>query len=249
MKARFGRLLCGLLGSGLMAAALHPPQAVALTEDELLERFSEVPVFVVADANGGYVAPVVDLPNDGIGNVALMRIFFTEDDARAFVEQIREQEPRFNQGGSVGVIDLATVHRIAQDESQDVPLKLIFIPQADELEAARALDSNFGAGSSTSLALVPLFAIQDAEGNYVSLSFGEETNESIFSMFFSKEDADSVLTALRASDPNLPDVSIGVVSLANFSNEILTRDDEAAQRVRFLPDSDVINHIQNLNLE
>ena len=96
---------------------------------------------------------------------------------------------------------------------------------------------------------MPLFAIQDAAGNFLSLSFGGEASEPIFSMFFSKKDADGVLSALRESNPELADVSVGVVSLADFSGDILTSDDEELQRVRFLPDSDVINHIQSLDLQ
>ena len=246
MKAIFGRLLCGLLGGGLMAATLHTPQAVALSEEELLAKFAEVPVFVVADSTGGYVTSVVDLPNDGIGNVALLRVFFNEADVLTFVEQIRQEEPQFNRGGSVGVIDLATVHRLAK-EDREVPLKLVFIPAADDLEAARELDSNFG--GTTSSSLVPLFALQDAAGNYVSLAVNDGSDESIFSMFFSKQDADSVLSAIQQSDPESAQVNIGVVSLADLSGNVLNSDDEAFERIRFLPDSDVVNHIQGLNLE
>lgn len=249
MKARLGRLLCGLLGSGVMAATLHTPQAVALSEDELLDKFSEVPVFVMVDSSGSYVTPVSDLPNDGLGNVALLRVFFNEDDVISFVRQIREENPRFHQGGSVGVIDLATVHRLAQ-EDRETPLKLLFIPQADDLQAARALDSDFGGATSSSL--VPLFALQDASGNYVSLSVDAEAEgdtQNIFSMFFSKEDADDVLAAIQTSNPNLDQVRIGVISLADLSGDLLQRDDDAFDRVQFLPDSDVINHIQDLNLE
>lgn len=246
MKVLFGRLLCSLLGGGLIATTLYTPQATALSEDELLDKFAEVPVFVVADASGGYVTSVVDLPNDGIGNVALLRVFFNEADVRSFVEQIRADDPRFNQGGSVGVIDLASVHRLAQ-EDRDVPLKLIFIPQADDLEAARALDSEFGGATSSSL--VPLFALQDTSGNYLPVSFGDESGESIFSMFFSKQDADSVLSALTASGQDVSQVDVGVVSLAEFSGNLLGSNNEALERVRFLPDSDVVNHIQDLNLE
>ena len=101
MKARFSRLLCGLVGGGLMAATANIPQAVALSETELLEKYAEVPVFFVADASGGYVTPVVALPTDGMGNVALLRVFFGDAVARSFVEQVRQEEPRFHQGGSI----------------------------------------------------------------------------------------------------------------------------------------------------
>lgn len=246
MKAMFGRFLCGLLGGGVIAATFHTPQAAALSEDELLTKFAEVPVFVVADSSGGYVTSVVDLPNDGMGNVSLLRVFFTEAGVLSFVEQVREEEPRFNQGGSVGVIDLASVHRLAQEE-REVPLKLIFIPEAEELEAARALDSDFG--GTTSSSLVPLFALQDAAGNYLPLSIGDDSEESIFSMFFSKQDADSVLSSIQASNPDMSQVNVGVVSLADLSGNILGSDNEAFERIRFLPDSDVINHIQSLDLQ
>lgn len=246
MKAIFGRLLCGLLGGGLMSATLHTTPAIALSEDELLDKFAEVPVFVVADSSGGYVTSVVDLPNDGIGNVSLLRVFFNEPDVLAFVEQVRQEEPQFNQGGSVGVIDLASVHRLAE-EDREIPLKLVFIPASEDLQAARALDSDFG--GSTSSSLVPLFALQDASGNYVSLSVSNEPEESIFSMFFSKEDADSVLSSIQQSNPEVGQVEVGVVSLADLSSNVLGSNNEAFERIRFLPDSDVINHIQSLDLE
>ena len=247
MKATFGRFVCGLLGGGLMATALHTSQAIALPEGELLDKFSEVPVFVLVDRSGGYVTPISDPPNDGLGNVALLRVFFSEADVISFVEQVREENPRYNQGGSVGIIDLATVHRLARQE-REVPLRLIFIPQKDDLEAARALNSEFGGNVSSSL--VPLFALQDSSGRYLPLSVtSAEDEETIFSMFFSKQDADNVLAAVQQSNPALADVTVGVVSLAEISENFLESDDESFQMIQFLPDSEVVNHIQGLNLE
>ena len=246
----FGRFVCGLLGGGLMAAALHTPQAMALPEDELLNKFAEVPVFVLVDSEGDYITPVSDPPNDGLGNVALLQVFFSEADVVSFVEQIREENPRFNRGGSVGLVDLATVHRLAREE-REIPLKLIFIPQADDLQAAIELDSEFGGETSSSL--VPLFAFQDASGSYLPLSVTSnesEEKETIFSMFFSKEDAESVFSAAQQANPDLSSqASIGVVSLAEISSDFLNTDDESFQLIRFLPDSEVINHIQDLELE
>lgn len=253
MKAMFGRFVCGLLGGGLMAATLHTLPAVALSEEELLDKFAQVPVFVLVDSDGGYITPISDPPNDGLGNVALLQVFFSETDVISFVEQIRTENPRFNQGGSVGVVDLATVHRLAREE-REVPLKLIFIPQEDDLQAAMALDSEFGGEISSSL--VPLFALRDASGNYLPLSVtsdsaesGEEETETIFSMFFSKQDADNVLNVVQQSNPDLSQVNVGVVSLADVSSDFLNTDNDAFRMIQFLPDSDVINHIQGLNLE
>ncbi|NEQ49114.1 MAG: hypothetical protein F6K11_03140 [Leptolyngbya sp. SIO3F4] len=250
MKARFGQFVYGLVGGGLMATTLYAPQAVALSEDELLDKFAEVPVFVLVDSSGGYVTPVSDPPNDGLGNVALLQVFFSEADVVSFVEQIREENPRFNRGGSVGLVDLATVHRLAQEE-REIPLKLIFIPQEEDLQAAIELDSEFGGENSSSL--VPLFAFQDASGAYLPLSVTSneaEEKETIFSMFFSKDDADNVFNAAQQANPNLSSqVSIGVVSLSEISSDFLNTDDESFKLIRFLPDSDVINHIQGLELE
>ncbi len=253
MKGMFGRLVCGLLGGGLMGVALHASPAVALSEEDLLDKFAKVPVFVLVDSSGGYITPISDPPNDGLGNVALLQVFFSEADVVSFVEDIRTDNPRFNQGGSVGVVDLATVHRLAR-EDREIPLKLIFIPQEDDFEAAVALDSEFGGAVSSSL--VPLFALQDASGNYLPLSVSRDSEsseaeeaETIFSMFFSKQDADNVLNTLQQSNPDLSQVSVGVVSLADVSSDFLSTDNDAFQMIRFLPDSEVINHIQGLDLE
>ena len=68
-------------------------------------------------------------------------------------------------------------------------------------------------------------------------------------MFLAKQDAENVLKAVQQSNPGCSDVSVGVVSLADISGEFLSTDDESFGLIRFLPDSEWINHIQDLNLE
>ena len=247
MQALFNRFLCGLLGGGLVTTSVLVSPAAALTEEEILEKMASVPVFVVADRSGGYVTSVADFPGDGVGNIALLRVFFEEADARTFVEQARARNPRFNQGGSVGLIDLATVHRIASEE-RDVPIRLLFVPQTEDLAAAREIDNSFGGRGAASI--VPLFKIQDGAGNPIALPFGDEASERPFGMFFSKDDADGTLQSIVANQPDLTSqLSIGVISLSNLRLELLNNDDDESRRVEFLPDSEVINYIQEQDFE
>ena len=85
MKATFMRSLCGLLGGGLMAVTLPMAEAIAISEADLLEKLTTVPVFVLADRSGGYITPQADFPNDDLGRIALLQVFFNETDARTLV--------------------------------------------------------------------------------------------------------------------------------------------------------------------
>ena len=244
MKATsFMRSLCGLLGGGLMALTLPMAEAIAVSEADLLEKLTTVPVFVLADRDGGYITPQADFPNDDLGRIALLQVFFNESDAKTLVAELQESDPGFNRGGSIGVTDLATIHRLAQEE-REVPLKIVFVPQASDLEAARTLDPNFG-GENTS-SLVPLFTILDGDNNLIPLAFGDE--DPAFSMFFSNSDANAVLSSVNEAQPALQ-ARIGVVSFGEFTQRMLDSEDSSFDQVRFLQAADVVNQLQELDLQ
>ncbi|MEM6253636.1 MAG: Tic22 family protein [Cyanobacteria bacterium P01_D01_bin.156] len=239
MKTMFRHLFFGLLGSSLIASS-NPPLAMALSEDEILEKLAIVPVFILLEESGSWTRNVVDLPNDGLGYVAAMRVFFNEADLISFVETVRLENPTFHQGGTFGIIDLATIMRRGS-ENQEIPLSPIFVPSTEAFEAARALESNFRG--------VPLFALQDAPGSYLPLSSNGEGDETVFSMFFSKQDAEIVLDDINRENPDNPVVAqtqVGVISFADFLDNLRNSNDQKFQFVRFAPDSEVVNQIQNL---
>lgn len=237
------KALLGLLGGGLLAAGLPIQTAIALSEEDLLEKFARVSVFVLTDEAGDYVTTQADFPNDGLGNIDLLQVFFNEDDARELGDQVRRVNADFRENGFVSVASLATVH-LSAAEPRDTPLKIVFVPQAEDLAAAQALDPNFGAGENNAASIVPLFGIQNADGDFIGLPFGD-LEEPIIGMFFSNSDAVSVVGTVNQARPELQ-AQVGVISLGNFTRLMLNSDDAAFERVMFLQNEDVVNSNQRL---
>ncbi len=237
------RLLCGLISGGLMATILHSPQAKALSEEELLSKFSEVSVFVLSNGAGGYITTQADFPNDDLGRIDLLQVFFDEADARKVGEQLRQVSSEFRENGEVGVTNLATVH-LSAAEAREIPLRVVFVPRSEDLEAAQALDPTFGTGATNASSLVPLFGIQNADGDFMSLPFGE-SGEPVIGMFFANSDAEAVLNAVNAQKPEWQ-AQLGVVSLGSFSSQMLSSNDETFEKVRFLQSQEVVNSNQRL---
>ncbi|MEA5463956.1 Tic22 family protein [Leptothoe sp. PORK10 BA2] len=237
------KALLGFCGGCLLAAGLPMQNAIAISEEDLLEKFGQVSVFVLSDGAGGYVTTRADLPNDGLGDIDLLQVFFNEDDAKKLGEQVRQANADFRENGVVGIASLATIH-LSAAEQRDNPLKVVFVPQEEDLEAAQALDPAFLEGANNAASIVPLFGIQNGDGDFIGLSFGD-SDEQIIGMFFSSSDAMDVLAAVNEAQPGLQ-AQLGVVSLGNFTQLMLNSDDEVFERVMFLQSEDVVNSNQSL---
>lgn len=241
MKAMFSRLLCGFLGGSLLSAALPMLDANALSQSELLERLAAVSVYVVTNREGNYITRQGDFPADGLGNIELLNVFFDEADAQDFAEKLTEAEPNLRGNGAVGVTNLVAVYDFAA-EASEIPRKLWFVPRVEDLRAAVDLDPTFLEGETTTP--VPLFTIEDLEGNAIALAFGD-SEERYISMFVSSQDAQSILDALKAEQPDLQ-AQLVVYSLTELSNFLVASDNPTYEQVRFLQPAEVVNSNQTL---
>ncbi|MBT9313914.1 Tic22 family protein [Leptothoe spongobia] len=241
MKARLKGLLCGLIGAGLVSAALPMLEVKALSQSELLEKLAAVSVYVVTNRDGVFITRQGDFPADGLGNIELLNVFFSESDAQSFAEKLIEADPNLRGNGSIGLTNLSAVYDFAAQES-DLPRKLSFSPQAEDLRAAVAIDPNFLAGETTPP--VPLFTIEDSEGNPIALAFGD-SEETYISMFLSSRDAQGILDALNAGKPELQ-AQLSVYSLKDVSRSLVASDDAQYEKVRFFQSAEVINQNQTL---
>ncbi|MEO1593224.1 MAG: Tic22 family protein, partial [Cyanobacteria bacterium J06632_22] len=120
-------LTLGLLGvSGAVA-----PAATALPESEVVDTLSNIPVFIVATPDGGYITN--RLVREAEGNqprqeVALLNVFFSGDDAEAFLRQAQAENRQLADTAVVGWTELASLYEQAQVQS-DIPLRLLFVPE------------------------------------------------------------------------------------------------------------------------
>lgn len=213
--------------------------AFALTQQEVASRLSTVPAFVVSVGESFVTYPTTGAEGEA-SNVEVMPVFWTRQEAESYIARTRSQEnlPALPPEATVivrSLEELYTLERTSQTEG-DRPLVLSYIPESNKVQQAVALNSEFTRG-------VPLFYPQFEDGSIVSIS--QNDGGKIFPMFFSKSDLESLLAELNELNSEARGVlSVGVVPLESILGEMLTSEDDLFEQVRLLPDSSVINELQ-----
>ncbi len=238
-RSRIRQLLAlGLFGvSGLTALP-----AQALPESAVVSTLSNIPVFIVATPDGGYITNRLVREAEGgqpQQEVALLNVFFSGDDAEAFLQQAQSENQEFADTAIVGWTELSALYQQAQAQA-DIPLRLLFVPQIEEVAAATTVDADYAGG-------VPLFIPKfSADNSYVLLPIGSlNDGEPVVPVFFSQTDINGALEALNEQDPELrSQIEVEVVSLEGLIDQMRNTDDQNLTRLQLLPDSDAINYIR-----
>ena len=227
------------LATGLETIITAPSPAFALTQQEVASRLSTVPVFVISVGENLVSYPATQTEGEApAGDV--MFVFLNRQDAENYVALTRSREDLQALPPDARVIVrsleyLYNLEKTSQAEG-DRKLNLVYIPETDEAEQAVALNSDFRRG-------VPLFFPQFEDGSIVSIT--QNDGEKIFPMFFSRADLDTLLNDLNSRNAEARGaLSIGVVPLEIVLNQMLVSEDDTFEQVRLLPDSNVINELQ-----
>ena len=91
-----GAVACSLLTGGL--------EALALTQEQIIEKLAAVPVFTITDAQG---SPLVASPQNGEGQGAVAGVFLSQEDAQSFLNRVTQQDPEV--AGNVQVTPVSLV--------------------------------------------------------------------------------------------------------------------------------------------
>ena len=212
----------GLLGTvaGLPARALPTEQVAA--------RLASVPVYVLGNENS-----LLLLSTEQNADSASLFVFMSPSRAETFVAS----NPEIADGNQIMAVNLAELYKQSRTQ-QEQPLQLTFVPEEDEASQAAELNPEYRGG-------VPLFYAQLADGSpipSVPPEGGEE--EAVIPMFFSSDDLESNLDELGQQNPEArAAISIGVVPLESLIGQLQSEDEELFNRIRLLPDSEVVRSI------
>ncbi|MEL6938028.1 MAG: Tic22 family protein [Cyanobacteria bacterium J06598_1] len=233
MKSFIRRALAlGAIGSSLLGATLMAPSAaLALTQEQVAEKLSSVPVFVLGNESG---LILISSSEEGQPAEPSLYVFMTEQDAETFLSRANEANPEFAPNAQIGLTNLEKLYQETQAEEE---LQLVYVPEQDEATEAAALGTGYQGG-------VPLFFASGEDGS--PLPMQQNNGETVFPMFFSRADLESLLADLGESNPEaLAAISVGVLPLEAMLIELETNDDESLNQIRLLPDSETINAIQS----
>ncbi|MFB2920468.1 Tic22 family protein [Aerosakkonema funiforme] len=251
---RWGATL-GLIGSTLLSTLfVGNLRALALTQEEIVQKLRPIPVFIVANPQSGEL--LVGRVNNQQGgnaanaqnNVSVARIFVSQQDAEAFLSKLRTERPELGRNMQVIPRSLGELYQRAQ-ENKNQSERLVFdvVPVQQQVDSALALlrqsgqqDKNFDG--------VPLFIARGGpDKGYITMQVPEMGEQQIIPVFFSKEDAQNMLNQFKQQNPQqASNADIQVVNLEGVIQTLLSKNDPWLNQLMLVPPPEARQFLRSL---
>jgi len=232
---RWGTTL-GLVGTTLVGTVLGGNwQALALSEEEILEQLKSVPVFTVTDNQG---APLVASSGEQ-GSVA--GAFISQQDALAFIEKLKQENADLGNSVRVLPVSLGEIYKLNNtSSSQEDGVNFAYVPVEQQVEQAVEILKNDNP-EATQFPGVPLFFARGVEQEgYLTI---QVNGQQLIPFFFEKEQ-------LEARVGNTP-VEIEVVPLEGviqaFKDSNTAEDDAFLKSIILVPSRESLQFLQGLS--
>lgn len=251
---RWGATL-GLIGSTLLSTLfVGNLRALALTQEEIVQKLRPIPVFIVANPQSGeLLVGRVNNQQGGNGanaqnNVSVARIFVSQQDAQAFLNKLRTERPELGRNMQVIPRSLGELYQRAQ-ENKNQSERLVFdvVPVQQQVDSALALlrqsgqqDKNFDG--------VPLFIARGGpDKGYITMQVPEMGEQQIIPVFFSKEDAQNMLNQFKQQNPQqASNADIQVVNLEGVIQTLLSKNDPWLNQLMLVPPPEARQFLRSL---
>lgn len=226
----------GLAGSALLGTVLGAELPVwALTEAEIQERLGSIPVFALTDEQG---SPLVATG----GEDSVAAAFISQDDAEAFLNNLKQQNPDI--GGQVRVVpvSLSDIYQFNNNSAaQNEEVTFAYVPMEEQVQRARSLlQEENPTANVENFRGVPLFIPRSAEQEgYLTV----EIQGQRFVPFFFEEEH------LRQRVGDIP-VEIEVVTLEGVIQAFQAEDSEADEffkQVLLIPSRESSEFLQSIS--
>jgi Tic22-like family len=243
---RLGAIL-GIAGSTLLCSLpIGNMSALALPEQQILEKLRPVPVFTITDAQG---APLIaSVPKQGqgqSGNASVGMIFISQKDAQAFVEKLKTRNPQLGASVRVVPVSLGEIYQLAQ-ANKGKPDEVLFdyVPTAQQVELAKTVLRQ-GGQPANEFNGVPLFLARGGpENSYLTIQRGQQE---LIPLFFSKEDLQEVVENFKKQQPNATaSIKIEVVNLEGILEALRTQNDPALNQIIMIPSREARDYVRSL---
>lgn len=228
----FPWVIGSVLGGTVLGAMLGIAPAQALTQQEIVDKLEEVPVFLILNAEG---RPLTAAASSGEDEVKVPVVFTDGATAEGFLEDARAQDA----DAQVTPVDLGTLYQETQAQ-ENVPPTLLYFPDEEELEAAMSIEDEFRG--------VPLFiARQGEEGPYLTVTQNDET---FLPLFFSQDDLQQLLNRYSEQNPeDAADIQVQVLSLEWLLQTMASNDDpeldSQLSQIQLVPSADVVEYLRS----
>ncbi|MEQ8995100.1 MAG: Tic22 family protein [Coleofasciculus sp. B1-GNL1-01] len=228
----------GLVGTTLLGSFFGGNlRALALTEQQVMEKLQTVPVFTVTDGEGSPL--VASIPNQNNQNEAVAGVFISQRDAEAFVERLKREKPELGNQVRVVPVSLAEVYQLDQ-QSQNQPngLDFAYIPVQQQVQSAQQL-----LPQGQEFRGVPLFVAKGGQqGGYLTI---QQEGQQVIPFFFDKEQLQNLVNRFKEQQPNLASsVQIQVVPLEGIINTLQTQDNPQLEQILLIPSQESLQFLR-----
>ncbi|MCL1472751.1 Tic22 family protein [Argonema antarcticum] len=240
---RWGATL-GLIGSTLLTNLfVGNLRALALTQEEIVQKLRPIPVFIVANPQSGEL--LVGRVNNAQGanatngqnNVSVARIFISQQDAQAFLDKLKTERPEIGRNMQVIPRSLGELYQRAQ-ENKNQTERLVFdmVPVKQQVDSALAMLRQNGQRENEFNG-VPLFIPRGGpEKGYITMQVPEMGNQQIIPVFFSREDAQNMLNQFKQQNPQqASNADIEVVNFEGVIQTLTSKNDQWLNQLMLIP--------------
>jgi nickel transport protein len=252
---RWGAVL-GLMGGTLLGAIAPTHPALALSEEEILQKLSSVPVFAITDAEGSPLIASISNPERDGEMTEVAGVFMNPEDANRFVERLTQEQPEMAGEVQVTVISLAEIYQLEQsNRDQNTPIEFSYVPTRQDIESAVSVlldsgreDELLQQNGEYIYPGVPLFmATAGPDQGYMTVEFNGEV---VIPLFFDRGDLDNVIARFQEQQPDFAStVETDVVQLEGVLETLRTEENEMVGQLMFVPDSDSLEFVGNMMRE
>lgn len=267
---RWGAAL-GILGSAIMGSTLTGNlRALALPQEQILQKLGSVPVFTITDSQG---APLVATPPQNAQNQnqqaqsPVAGVFISQKDAQAFVNNLKKTNPQLGNTVRVVPVPLGEVYKLEQaNQNQPNSLDIAYIPAKQQFDAALTLLRQGGSNSELRKACeqnkrqledcvgTPLFVARAGEEKgYLTMKINrpqannQQAEVEVIPFYFNKEELQGMLDRFKKQQPELAStVDIQVLNLEGMLEILKTRNDEGVQQIVLVPPQESIQYVRSL---
>lgn len=233
-----------LIGSTLIGGVfLGNLKALALTQEEIVQKLRPIPVFILANPQSGEL--LVGRPNNAQSgnnanaqnNISVARIFISRQDAQAFLDKLRSEKPDAVRNmqvipGSLGELYL----RAQQNTNPSERLVFDMVPVRQQVDSALALLRQ-GGQQENEFKGVPLFIARGGQDKgYITMQLPEMGNREIIPVFFTREDAQNMLNQFKQQNPQQASTTdIQVVNLEGVLEILASKNDAWLNQIVLIP--------------
>ncbi len=218
------------------------PNSIALPQEQIVQKLQQVPVFTIADENG---APLVA---SGDNDSRVTGVFMSQQDAKEFVDRLKNENPDLGQQVQVIALSLGEVYQLEQQQENQQQegdsLNFAYVPMEEQVESALSVLKAQGE-QVENFQGVPLFIARSSqEEGYLTV---EQNGEQMIPLFFEKQQLEGMLNQFKQSQPEKANsVKIDVITLEGMVQTLEEQDDQQLKQIVLVPSQESMRFIQSI---